>query len=512
MNKREDIASLLPAERQQRILEFLKKEFTARGSHLSELLGVSEMTIRRDLDVLEQQGLVERTHGGAVFRQERVAGKFHYQNSTEVNPREKRAIAKCAAAMIEPHDIIYIGEGVTASQVVRYVEPGMPFTIFTNNLGVISETGDMVAELILLAGRYDAATYALNTTTEGFDLLAVQDLSPRIASGQPVLPQATLELVLPLSATVTSLVFTSTQDVALPNLDIPSVILGVGLPDGPTGSYTNTVDGVYPVTATFESSALDTYQLIRIHVIPVTYDATNDQATLYRTVDIAVAYDTPETIGLTSFEPDELQYLPGETLSTTTQVLNAGDTTETVTATLVLQDSAGQLVGFQGSVPFNVPAGGTYELELGWTGSLDGDVYLARIFIWKGGQVVAGAGAGVSVTAGEVSALTAPDLLMPGVEGSFEVTFDNLGANTSVALASLAIYDTDDALVAFLPSQATAVAGGGSATLSFQWTPDEPGNYTASLLLTAGGQEYGPLSQSFEVGYRVYLPLILRNY
>ena len=364
----------------------------------------------------------------------------------------------------------------------------------------------------VVTASVDAATYALSTTTEGFDLIAVQDLSQRIASGQPVLPQATLELVLPLSATVTSLVFTPTQSVVLPNLDIPSVILGVGTPDGPTGSYTHTVDGVYPVTATFESSALDTYQLVQIHVIPVTYDATNDQATLYRTVDIAVTYDTPETIGLTSFEPDEIQYLPGETISTTTQVINAGDTTETVTATLMIQDTEGQLVGFQESGPFDVPAGGAYDLELGWTGSLDGDVYLARMFIWKAGQVVAGDGAGVSVTAGEVSELTVPDLLMPGAEGTFEVTFDNLGANTSVALASLAIYDTDDALVAFLPSQVAAVAGGGSTTLSFQWTPDEPGAYAASFLLAAGGQEYGPLSQSFKVGYQVYLPLVLRNY
>ena len=154
--------ALLPTERQQRIIDIFREEFTARSSYLSELLGVSKMTIRRDLDRLEQQGLVERTHGGAVFRQERVASKFHFQSSTEVNPQEKRAIAKRAATLIEPHDIIFIGEGVTASQVVRYVEPGMPFTIFTNNLGVISETGDMAAELILLAGRYDAATYALS--------------------------------------------------------------------------------------------------------------------------------------------------------------------------------------------------------------------------------------------------------------------------------------------------------------------------------------------------------------
>lgn len=152
----------LPAERQQRILDIFREEFTVRSSYLSELLGVSEMTIRRDLDALEQQGLVERTHGGAIFRQERVAGEFHYQNSAEINPLEKRTIAKRAAAMIEPHDIIYIGEGVTASQVVRYVNPGMPFILFTNNVGVIAESGETSAELILLAGRYNVATHALS--------------------------------------------------------------------------------------------------------------------------------------------------------------------------------------------------------------------------------------------------------------------------------------------------------------------------------------------------------------
>ncbi len=153
--------SLLPAERQQKILEILREEFTVRSSSLSELLDVSEMTIRRDFDALEQQGLVERTHGGAVFRQERVAGKFHYQSSAGKNPVEKQNIARRAASMIEPHDTIYIGEGVTASRIVSFVEPGMPFTIFTNNLGVISEIEDKAVELVLLAGTYDPITHAV---------------------------------------------------------------------------------------------------------------------------------------------------------------------------------------------------------------------------------------------------------------------------------------------------------------------------------------------------------------
>ncbi len=153
--------SLLPSERHQRILETLREEFTVRGAHLSEALGVSEMTIRRDLAALERKGLVERTHGGAVFRQERVAGKFHYKTSVKENPVEKKRIAERAAAMIEPHDIVYIGEGATAAQIVRHAEPGMPFSIFTNNLGVISEMGSAATELVLLPGVYNQATHSL---------------------------------------------------------------------------------------------------------------------------------------------------------------------------------------------------------------------------------------------------------------------------------------------------------------------------------------------------------------
>jgi len=155
--------SYLPAERQQLIINILKKDFSTRSSSLSELLGVSEMTIRRDLDTLEQSGLVERTHGGAVFRQERVAGNFHYRNSIKENPEQKERIAKKAASMIEPHDTLYIGEGTTASMLVRFVDPAMPFTIFTNNLGVISESEkvNMTAELVLLPGTYNPTTHAL---------------------------------------------------------------------------------------------------------------------------------------------------------------------------------------------------------------------------------------------------------------------------------------------------------------------------------------------------------------
>ena len=153
--------SWLPAERQQRILEILKENFTIRCSRLSEMLDVSEMTIRRDLDVLEKRGLAERTHGGAFFRQKRVAGKFQYKNAIKENLNEKRQIARRAAAMIEPNDTIYIGEGTGAAMIVRYIEPGLPCSIFTNNLGIIAEANDIAAEIMILGGSYDSTTHSL---------------------------------------------------------------------------------------------------------------------------------------------------------------------------------------------------------------------------------------------------------------------------------------------------------------------------------------------------------------
>ena len=154
--------SVLPAERQQKILEILKEEFTARSSSLSELFGVSEVTIRRDFDTLEQRGLVERTHGGAVFKQERVAGKFHYKRSIKENIEEKQQIARKAAALIEPQDVIYLGEGTTVALIVRYLEPGLRCTVFTNNLGVTAEANGTTAEVVFLGGTYNPETNALS--------------------------------------------------------------------------------------------------------------------------------------------------------------------------------------------------------------------------------------------------------------------------------------------------------------------------------------------------------------
>ncbi len=154
--------ALFPTERRQQILQYLQNDVSIRGSRLSELLNVSDMTIRRDLDALEKQGLIERTHGGAILKQERVSGKFQYKTSVQENIKEKEIVAQAAAALIEPHDTVYIGEGTTTCYIPRYVDPKMPFTIFSNNLGLLSQDVDLAADIIILGGKYNQAANAIS--------------------------------------------------------------------------------------------------------------------------------------------------------------------------------------------------------------------------------------------------------------------------------------------------------------------------------------------------------------
>ena len=107
-----DVREMLPAERRARIVAGLRAQRAVRVATLSEDLGVSEITIRRDLRLLEQEGVLARTHGGAV-RRERLNDEPCYEQNVVTHAAEKERIARAAAAMIEPRDTVFLGSGTT---------------------------------------------------------------------------------------------------------------------------------------------------------------------------------------------------------------------------------------------------------------------------------------------------------------------------------------------------------------------------------------------------------------
>src|SRR4051794_41934224 len=88
---------MLARQRQERILEEVRERGGARVSDLVDLLGVSDMTIRRDIEALASRGLVEKVHGGATAAAERSAGEPGFEAKTRRAEPEEGAIAAAAA-------------------------------------------------------------------------------------------------------------------------------------------------------------------------------------------------------------------------------------------------------------------------------------------------------------------------------------------------------------------------------------------------------------------------------
>ena len=88
--------------RLKQIQSFLELHGSVDISALSRELGVSEMTIRRDLSILVSRGTAVRTHGGAILPRERYLGDVYMDSRSQINVAEKKAIAKAAIAELQP--------------------------------------------------------------------------------------------------------------------------------------------------------------------------------------------------------------------------------------------------------------------------------------------------------------------------------------------------------------------------------------------------------------------------
>lgn len=154
------IREMIPAERRALIVQLLQERRAVRVSSLSDSLAVSEMTIRRDLERLESEGLLTRTHGGAVLKRH-MAEEPLYMDNVATHAEEKRRIAQAAASLIVPGDTVFLSSGTTAAQVLRHVDPTVEARIITHNVGALAEAQGLRLEVILVGGQYKARSNAV---------------------------------------------------------------------------------------------------------------------------------------------------------------------------------------------------------------------------------------------------------------------------------------------------------------------------------------------------------------
>ncbi len=143
---------LIPADRQHKIKEMITAHGVVKVNELSDLFQVSVLTIRRDLDALEEVGILERSHGGAVLRQNMSVEPLFTQKERQQR-EEKERIGFAAAQMIDEGDMVLVNSGSTTLQVIKALKD-KKITIITNNIAAAQVAEEAAFDIVFLGGNY----------------------------------------------------------------------------------------------------------------------------------------------------------------------------------------------------------------------------------------------------------------------------------------------------------------------------------------------------------------------
>jgi len=131
MGNGEGGSTLGPQQRQAAIYAQARQAGSVKVAELAESLAVTEMTIRRDLELLEGKGLIERIHGGAIYSH-KVGLEPQFAQKSALMQEEKRAIGRLSATLVEEGDVVFVNSGSTTIEFLKQLDvPGVK--IITNN-------------------------------------------------------------------------------------------------------------------------------------------------------------------------------------------------------------------------------------------------------------------------------------------------------------------------------------------------------------------------------------------
>jgi DeoR/GlpR family transcriptional regulator of sugar metabolism len=144
-------APMLTSQRKQHILDILRRDGQVIAKRLSQELGLSEDTIRRDLRELAQEGLLQRVHGGALPASPAIVD---FAGREELAIDAKQVIGRVAGQMIKEGQVVAVDGGTTAVQLARQLPRNLRATIVTHSARIAVELVDHPGiEVILIGGR-----------------------------------------------------------------------------------------------------------------------------------------------------------------------------------------------------------------------------------------------------------------------------------------------------------------------------------------------------------------------
>lgn len=142
---------VLTRQRKELILERLRRDGQVIAAALSEELELSEDTVRRDLRELAAQGLLQRVHGGALPASPATAT---FQVRSDVEVEGKRAIARAAAAMVRPRQVVFIDGGTTCLQLALALPPTLKVSVVTHSPTIANALAQHPSvEVVMIGGQ-----------------------------------------------------------------------------------------------------------------------------------------------------------------------------------------------------------------------------------------------------------------------------------------------------------------------------------------------------------------------
>jgi len=180
---------LMIGNRRTRVAQLLATQGFISLAELVQNLRVSESTVRRDLEVLEEQGLIRRTHGGAVYVKDTFGHHLAFDDRRTTAVDEKQAIARAVAELIGTRQTVIIDGGTTCYQVARAIR-GRRHNVITNSVPIASLLStDLTTEVTLIGGYlYPRTGVALGAMAE--QMLATLHASQFVLSCAGVTEQA----------------------------------------------------------------------------------------------------------------------------------------------------------------------------------------------------------------------------------------------------------------------------------------------------------------------------------
>lgn len=142
---------MFPEERRSAIIRILNELGRLHVTDLSHDLGVSEVTVRQDLDLLEKQGLLRRTHGGAILSPQ-MGFERTFQLEAATSQEEKKRIGQAAAAMVSDGETIILDVGTTTTEVARHLKDRKGLTIITNAVNIAMLLEDSPDLTVIVTG------------------------------------------------------------------------------------------------------------------------------------------------------------------------------------------------------------------------------------------------------------------------------------------------------------------------------------------------------------------------